>query len=261
VLELEPDPDDRAKILVTAEILGTIPVNHASVASIEQITLTSSKHLEISTGDPDAPLHDDGDRLRSAVGAGAFGLPDLDGVVARLERLLDGLNTLTGSDPEADPESVDLGEVLESLKLSLDEAGRTLAGISQVVEENRPGMRDVVDRLASLEVAASELLSSIDALVDENREPLHASAVNIEELTGEARRMIEDLGASLEQLTASLQSFGANADDLMEDQRPALEEVLANLQQTTRNLREFSRILAEQPESLVRGKSSQGRQQ
>ncbi len=259
VIELDTDPEDRSLIRVTAEVLGRIPVNHASIASIQQITLTSSKHLEISTGSSEAPLHDDGDELQTTVGAGAFGLPDLQGVVVRLERLLDGLNILTGSDPGAAGEAVDLGQVFASLKTSLDEAARTLTGLNSVIEENRPAMREIVQRMGELEQAAGELLQSLDALVGENREPLRASAVNLEQLTTEARRLVGDLRTSLQQLAGSLESFGANADGMLEDQRPALEEVLANLRQTTRNLSEFSRVLAEQPEALVRGKSPRGR--
>ena len=41
--------------------------------------------------------------------------------------------------------------------------------------------------------------------------------------------------------------------------RPAIEEMLFNLQETTRNLKEFSRILADQPDALIRGKGTQGR--
>jgi len=50
VTAIEPDPDDRTHIRVTAVIEGYVPVNHGSIATIEQVTMTTEKHLEISTG-------------------------------------------------------------------------------------------------------------------------------------------------------------------------------------------------------------------
>ena len=70
VTAIEPDPDDRASIRVRARVVGHVPVNQGSVATIEQITLTAEKHLEISTGAADEPLHKNGDTLNSSAGGG-----------------------------------------------------------------------------------------------------------------------------------------------------------------------------------------------
>ena len=56
-----------------------------------------------------------------------------------------------------------------------------------------------------------------------------------------------------------LQDVGGNSNDMLDMHRPAIEETLLNLQEATRNLREFSRILADQPDALIRGKGAQGR--
>ncbi len=259
VIALETDSEDRALIRVTAEVDGDVPVNHGSVASIDQITLTSSKHLEISTGEPDAALHEGGDLLNSLSSTGAFGLPDLQGVVGRLENLLDGLNVVVGVKDPDDPEAVDLAELMKTLDGTLTEGTTALHGISTVVESNQPGFKEVVDRLVSLETVATELLEQIQAVVGENRAPLHATVANLEKLTSDTAAQMEELGAALQQVVAHLDDVGANASDLIDTQRPTLEEILVNLQETTRNLREFSRILADRPESLIRGKGSQGR--
>jgi ABC-type transporter Mla subunit MlaD len=65
--------------------------------------------------------------------------------------------------------------------------------------------------------------------------------------------------ATLQTTLRYLQDFSGNSSDLMDDQRPNIEEMLLNLQETTRNLKEFSRILADQPNALIRGKGKQGR--
>jgi phospholipid/cholesterol/gamma-HCH transport system substrate-binding protein len=258
VTDLVPDPADREMIRVTAEVEGDIPVNSGSLASIEQITLTSSKHLEITTGAADAELHSDGDYLNSQIGAGAFGLPSLEGLVARLETLIDGLNVVVGA-TEGEAGSVDLGAVLASFKATLDQGTTTLADLGGVLQENRPAFKQMVDGLNDLEKAAEDMLLQLDEVIAENRAPLHESAKNLEQFTADASRQMQELGESLKRLSTSLENVGANADDLMDDQRPVLEEILANLQQTTRNLQRLSQTLADRPESLVRGKGSQGR--
>jgi vacuolar-type H+-ATPase subunit I/STV1 len=78
-------------------------------------------------------------------------------------------------------------------------------------------------------------------------------------LTEETNARVEELTASLVATFQHLQDSGGNFSDLIEEQRPAIEEILINLQATTRNLSEFSRILADQPSALIRGKAERGR--
>jgi len=119
---IAPDAEDRSRLRVTAEVDGDIPVNEGSVASIEQVTMTAEMHLEITTGGADQPLHESGDTLKSSPSHGLLDLPDLEGMVARVETLLDGLNVLVGVDL-ADDEAgdvVDLKEIFASLEVTLD---------------------------------------------------------------------------------------------------------------------------------------------
>jgi ABC-type transporter Mla subunit MlaD len=160
---------------------------------------------------------------------------------------------------EGESGSVDLGAVLASFKATLDQGTLTLADLDGVLQENRPALKQMIEGLNDLERAAAEVLEQLDAVLAENRAPLNASAKNLEKFTADASRQMEDLGESLKRLSTSLENVGANADDLMDGQRPILEEILSNLQQTTRNLRRLSQTLADRPESLVRGKGSQGR--
>ena len=87
VTAIAPDAEDRSRIRVTVEVKGDIPVNEGSVASIEQVTMTAEKHLEITTGGADQPLHESGDTVSSSPSHGLLDLPDLEGVVARLDTL------------------------------------------------------------------------------------------------------------------------------------------------------------------------------
>jgi phospholipid/cholesterol/gamma-HCH transport system substrate-binding protein len=263
VTAIEPDPDDRARIRVTAVVEGHVPVNHGSVATIEQVTLTTEKHLEISTGGAEEALHESGDQLGSSGGGGLFDVPDLEGVTARLESMLDGINALIGvGGPEGDaedPVAVDLPEVLASLKTTLDAGAETARSAGAVIDDNRAGIEEVVTRLAALEETATELMTNLDEMISENRGSIRQTFGNLEELTGELNKRLDELVATLQTTLQYLQDFSGNSSDLIDDQRPTIEEMLLNLQETTRNLKEFSRILADQPDALIRGKGKQGR--
>ena len=263
VTAIEPNPDNRTEIRVSMEVAGAVPVNRGSVVSVQQISLTAEKHVEISTGTVDSPLHQSGDHLTSRTGSGGFvDIPDLEGLTARLEVFLDSATVLVGGTPLGgdDGESeVDLLDVAAALEATLNESTGAVRGISTVITENRQGIDQIVANLVALEQSATQLMTQIDAVVTENREPLNQTLVNLQQLTEETNARVEDLTESLVVTFQHLQDTGGNFSDLIEEQRPAIEEILINLQATTRNLSEFSRILADQPNALIRGKGRQGR--
>ncbi len=261
VTAIAPDAEDRSRIRVTVEVKGDIPVNEGSVASIEQVTMTAEKHLEITTGGADQPLHESGDTLSSSPSHGLLDLPDLEGVVVRLDTLLDGLNILIGVNQTGDTAAdvIDLKEIFVSLKATLDESAQVARDVSAVIGENRAGLGEIVKRLSALEEAATELMAQLNAVIAENRGPLHESVGNLQQMTAEMSERVSELGASLQATLTYLQDLGGNSSDMLDDQRPTIEEILVNLQETTRNLREFSRTLADQPDALIRGKGKQGR--
>lgn len=266
VVAIDTDPEDRSQIRVTFEVPVSTPVNHGSVATIEQISLTTAKHLEISTGGADQPLHVTGDRIASHTNSGGFvEIPDLEGVITRLETMLDGLITFLGVEraqvlaARTGEEMVDLAEVAASLDRVLQSGSSALDSAGAVISENRDGMRQIIERLSALESAATELLTNLNATVDENRGPLNATMVNFEALSEEASRQVEELTESLAVTLGYLQEVSGNTSDLIESRRPTLEQILLNLEETTRNLRTFSQTLADQPNALVRGSRPKGR--
>lgn len=266
VLEISADPDDRSRIRVVFEVPADVPVNHGSIASIEQISLTTGKHLEISTGGPDQELHATGDEIASFTNSGGFvDIPDVEGVIARLETMLDGLITLLGVEraraleEATGEEMVDLADVAAALERTLNAGTSTVQHLDGVIADNRAGFAEIVERLVALEKSATELLTNLNAAVEENRGPLNATMVNLQDLSSEASQQLEELTASLAVTLQYLQDVSGNTSDLVEDKRPTLEQILDNLEATTRSLKRFSESLAEQPNVLVRGSKPQGR--
>jgi len=266
VVDIGANPDDRSRIRVVFEVPAGVPVNHGSVATIDQISLTTAKHLEISTGGKDQPLHVSGDRIEAYNKEGGFvAIPDLEGVITRLETMLDGVITMLGVEraqvlaEETGEEMVDLAAVTAALDELLQAGTSTVDIVGATISENRQDLGEIIDRLVQLETAATELLTNLNAAVEENRPPLNQTMENFEELSQTASDRLEELTESLAVTLQYLQEVGGNASGLVEDQRPTLEQILLNLEATTRNLKHFSQTLVEQPNALVRGSKPKGR--
>jgi len=266
VLEIVADPEDRARIRVIFEVPADVPVNHGSVATIEQISLTTGKHLEISTGGSDQPLHVSGDEIAAYTNSGGFvDIPNLESVMTRLDALLDGLITMLGVEraqalaEETGEEMVDLAAVAAALEATLNAGTSTVQNLEGIIADNRAGFAEIVERLVALEKSATELLTNLNATIEENRAPLNATMVNFQDLSAQASQQLEELTSSLAATLQYLQEVSGNASDLVEAKRPTLEQILDNLEATTRSLKRFSQSLEEQPNALVRGAKPQGR--
>jgi phospholipid/cholesterol/gamma-HCH transport system substrate-binding protein len=266
VIDIGPDPDDRSRIRVTFEVPESVPVNHGSVATIDQVSLTTGMHLEVSTGGSDQPLHHAGDHVRSLTTSGDFvDIPDLEGVISRLETTLDGLIVLLGVEraqlesEQSGEELIDLAAVTASLARTLDAGTVTVEHVGRTIEENREGFRQIVERLTELELAATELIANLDAAVEENRQPLHATMTNFEELSEDASRQLDELTASLAVTLEYLENVSGNTADMVQTQRPTLEQTLLNLEAAIRSLKAFTQTLSDQPNAVVRGTKPKGR--
>lgn len=266
VTVVELDPDDPFRIRVTAKVRADVPVNEASVASIEQISLTAEQHLEISTGDSARPLLADGGTVPSTgVAGGLFDVPDIDGVISRLEGLLDDVDTLLGVDraqraaAAGGPELVDLARLAASIESALRTTTDAVGSVQAFIGEDSGGAQEVIDKLVALEQTASDLLAEMKGAVAENRKPLREVVDNLALLTSTASKRVDELSAVLATGLDSFAETGANTNDLIDRQRPAIEQILANLEQASRNLRELSRTLADNPAALIRGVDPPGR--
>lgn len=282
VIAIEPAENDHSMIRTTAVVDQPIPVNSKSVAYVTQVSLTADFHLEITTGETDAPLLETGADLPSGTG-GLFGemenlarnvggvlddvtvllgvrddegkeampeeemqtlaelLVGLDGLTSDLQTLI-GVVDENGEPTMTEEEMRTAAEIFQKLDGAVDEGNELITSLNDTLEENRPALKEAVDGLVEVEDTAVELMDNLDSVLTENRENIDLALTNL-------NKTLE----SSEKLVTQLDGFvGKNS--------PVLEDILLDLREVMRNLDEFSSTLADQPQSIIRGKQEQGRQ-
>lgn len=288
VIEIAPAANDQSMIRTTLIVDPRIPVNVESMAFVTQVSLTADFHLEVTTGEPGAPLLESGSDLPSGTG-GLFGemenlaknvggvlddvtvllgVRDEDGNptmpaedVQTLAELLSGVDGLVGdlqtlvgvADEEGNPTMTDeelrtAAEIFKRLDGAVEEGNTLLASLNDTLEENRPALKQAVDGLVEVEDSAVDLMGDLSGILDENRENINSALENLNKTLESAETLVREL----ESLTGSLDGFFAKNE-------PVLEDILLDLREVMRNLDEFSRTLADQPQSIIRGKQEQGR--
>ncbi len=289
VTAVEPNPDNRTQMRITAKVNEDTPVNGASRAYVGQVSLTAEKHLEITTGTPDAPLLPSGSSLDTTTAAGMFG--DLSGLTNSVQQLISDVQVLLGvSDgmgnrtldaaeartiadifaqldgvmgdlrlvmgvtddagnplPEADRRTIN--DLMGDLDSTLDEGKSLMTDVRGVLDENKQGITDLLAEAKKLSESAGSLVDNMDDLLADNRENIDATLAS----TRDAVAKVSDLMADVKNLVATLQTT-------LERNGPGFEETIATLNNTLRNLEELTRTLADQPQSIIRGKEPVGRQ-
>jgi phospholipid/cholesterol/gamma-HCH transport system substrate-binding protein len=289
VSDIGPDPEDHTRMIITAKVRERTPVNAGSVAYAGQITLTSEKHLEITTGTAGAPLLEDGASIPGTVGGGMFG--DLTKLTTAAEALLADLQLLLGvtdsdgrtifvddqsrtvadlfnslddtlQDMRAllgvvdeqgnsipDSERKTLSEIMGNLDLAVQEGQALLTSTREVLDENRESIAEVLESAKRVANSSDELVTNLDDILEQNRESIDKTLAG----AGEAVEKVTELMVHLQDLVISLEV-------VMERNGPEFEEMLVTLNKTLRNLEELTRMLADQPQSIIRGREPVGRQ-
>ncbi|MBX3178930.1 MAG: MCE family protein [Candidatus Hydrogenedentes bacterium] len=128
------DPDDQSRILVEARVDPRAPVNASSIATIEQVGLTSEKHLEISTGTPDAALLPDGGDMQVVnSGYGFIDIPDVDGLVGGSEQLIADVRDFLGVEAAKKAEAAGGDEMASIERIAADV--RAFLGVKKAIEK------------------------------------------------------------------------------------------------------------------------------
>jgi phospholipid/cholesterol/gamma-HCH transport system substrate-binding protein len=289
VSKIEPDPKNRAQMLVTAKVAEDTPVNGGSRAFIGQVSLTTEKHLEITTGTSDAPLLKDGDFVSTIPPIGPFG--DLSGLTNSVQGLIADVQVLLGVSDGKGARTLDTADtrtiaeifaqldgIMADLRVVLgviDEKGNVIPAeerrtvndlmtgldsavsdgklliedVRGVLAENRQQINDLLASAEEVASSADHLVDNMDDLVTDNRENIDALIEN----TRQAVSSVNDMMADVKNLVITLNST-------LERNGPEFDELIVTLNNTLRNLEELTRTLADQPQSLIRGREPVGRQ-
>jgi ABC-type transporter Mla subunit MlaD len=86
VVDIFPDTECPGQVCVKLAVSPDIVLNQKCVASVEQVSITSGRHLEISTGESNAPIIEEGGLIPSINKSGNIvDLPDLTGSIAKVD--------------------------------------------------------------------------------------------------------------------------------------------------------------------------------
>jgi len=288
ISKIEISPDNQSLMKLSLDVDKWVPINVASEAFVSQVTLTSEKHLEITTGEKGARLLESDSEIRSAVG-GLFG--DVAGMTESATQLLEDVSLLLGvTDGAGGPVfAVEEGRTLADLFVTLDsmmedlrimlgvvdadgklqvpeerktvsellvslddtvvQGGELIENVQGVLDENREGISDVLTTAKDVGATAKELVENVDSMLVDNRG-------EIEGAIGDARATLEQLDS----LMAELEGLTVSLNDVLEVNGAVLEDTLRDLSDTMGSLKEVTRTLADQPASIIRGKQPVGRQ-
>lgn len=273
VTRIEPDPEDQTLIRVEASIRPDIPVNKASVATIEQTSLTADKHLAVSTGEKDAPRLAAGERLKSVTKSGGLiEMPDLDEVVEKVKDLLGDVRDFLGveeaknREASGEQEFAKLNRIAADIREALGKGNEMLDNVTGILEDRKPDVENILKKVTEIEDSAKEMVDQLNGILKENRQPIKDGVAQAQDILEDAGKVVDGLSADLEKLMAALQKTLDNAEHLSENakgfvdrNRGMMEDMVRDLRETIRYLRDFSRTMAQQPQSVIWGATPEGR--
>ncbi|MFM1918749.1 MAG: hypothetical protein RLZZ303_383 [Candidatus Hydrogenedentota bacterium] len=249
---IQPDPEDRDKIRVAFAIEPSIPVNDESIATIETLSLTSDKHLEISTGTPEAPLLEPGSITKSVTKSGGFvDIPNMDGLVSGSEDLIGDLRELLGVEEALAKEETGEEEMASVTRITQDV--RNLLGVKEAEEKEAAGeqemasvtritqdLRDMfgVQEAKAAEAAGGEKLVTLTDITGEVGGLFERYQPQLDEIVGKLPPMQDSAKALLDELNAALTDNRDNLDATLENVTGITEKLNAELNNLMTQLNE-----------------------
>ncbi len=124
-----------------------------------------------------------------------------------------------------------------------------------IMGQYRGDIGTVINEIIKIETSANALVTELNGLVADNRPDLQAAIQQVPTLMSR----VDGLADDLESIAAGLQRTLETTEDTINTNRPAIEDTILDLRDTVGNLKSFSKNLAEQPESVLWGKSTKER--
>ena len=268
VARLMIDPDDPGfeapirsedgsvpRIVVSVVLDEIIPLNRASTAFITNTTLTSDKHLEITTQWSDEATYTDArDMTILPVDEG-----DLFGKAGELldtiTNEISGIGNLLGVDSDAELTSV--ADLLTTLNDAMKQSEQLIVSTNDIVDANRDEIDRIIANVLEIENSANAVLQEINGTIKETRPLVADSLERVPPLLDQfaaVSQSLETLLGQLEPVIGDVKSITNNTDGLLEDAGPEVTELVTDIRETVQNLNDLILMLRENPTSLVRGR-------
>jgi len=242
------------RIVIAVVLNETIPLNRASSAYITNTTLTSDKHLEITTKWSEDPTYEFEETTILPVDEG-----DLFGKAGELldtvANEISGIGNLLGVNSDAELTSV--ADLLSTLNEAMKQTEQLIVNTNDIVEANRDEIDRIIANVLEIENSANAVLQEINGTIKETR-PLIAESLErvpplLDQFT-EVSRKLEDLLSDLEPILGDVKSITNNTNGLIEDAGPEVTELITDVRETVQNLNDLIIMLRENPTALVRGR-------
>lgn len=244
VVEVEPDPQDPARMLIVFAVHPGVPVKTDSRATITSTSALGDNFLGIIPGSSSAPRAPRDTVLKSVE------YTSIADVTAMISSLGPSANTLLVT---LNARAVSLQETIDRINALLSDENRrhissTLATLDGTLAEDRPLIHSTLsnvnassEKLGALiesfkktSAEANEALSHIDATLTENRPDIRQAIIHL-------RGSLASADSILSQLDTTTT---ANAENL--------DEIIDNLRHITENLNSFTETIKTRPYTLIR---------
>jgi phospholipid/cholesterol/gamma-HCH transport system substrate-binding protein len=223
VKEILLPSEENPKLQLVIAVDKDTPVRKNSVAYITSIGIMAEMHVEISAGDPTAPVLPPGSLIPGKE-------------VPTLTRMSESMGELT-EQMEALAQSVnDLFNEQNRARI----AG-ILEGVETVVTRGQTPMLKTVEAMAQLTNDMKNISKNLDAITDTTGGKLVNVMENMETTTANAAKLVQELNESMKVFQTTVLANNQN-----------LVEIMENFQSVSQNFEAFSKSIKQQPWLLIR---------
>lgn len=248
VVEITPDEKDQTQLLVKAHLQPAIPVNEDSIATIETLSLTSEKHLEISTGTKEAKLSAEGAELKSVTKSGGFiDIPNIDGLVSGSEDLIGDLRDLLGVEAALEAEATSGEEMAKLTNITKDV--RNLLGVEEAVQAEAEGKGEAAN-VTRIMADLRKFLGVQEALKKEAEGT--GELVEITQITEEVGKIFKKYEPQLQGIVEKVPDMQDGIQKLLDQLNGVLEENGDSIGNTLKGVEDLVTKLRDNADDLIK---------
>ena len=235
---IEIDPSDITRIIVTVSVERGTPVAEDMKAVISTIGITGLKLIELSGGTKEGKLLKSGSFIEPGKSLTENITGKAEVISDKIEMLLNNLLDFTS------------GENRERVLTLIDTTNEAVGKIDLILAENADSFRGTMENLEKSTAGLDSLIASSRTAVTR----LDSVLVNFHEVSGELSRadMTEILQTAQSTLEEMMKTF-KHIDLTVLKGRKDFIQSLELLRNSLQNISEVSRMLTEDPSTLIRG--------